>query len=483
MQTQDIYTIKHKTVSGVVALTTRTMLLQIIGFVSMFLLTLFLDPSVFGVFYVVSSITSFLNYVSDIGLAAALVQKKEPLTDEDYSSTFTVQQILVGSVTIIALLLSPTIGKFYHFDQSGIYLLQALIISFFLASLKTIPSVILERRLDFHLLVIPQLIETIVYNGISVVLAWLGFGIMSFMYAVLARGIVGLISMYIIAPWKPKFGINKIVIKRLLSYGVPFQLNSFLALLKDDLLTIVLGSILPIKDIGYIGWAKKWAEVPLRLIMDSIIRVTFPTFSRIQESREMLGKAIEKTLFGISLFLFPISIIMISCIAQVVASIPKYSKWEPALFSFGIFTISSLLAGLSTPLTNALNAVGKIKLTLLLMIFWTFLTWITVMIGIRFYGFNGVAIGLLIVSFTAPLTIFATKSIADFSIFKILKGPIAGSLTMVIIFMIAIYMQPLNIQSCIVVSFIGLLSYIVILQYVDIERIHGFMKDLRLWKR
>ena len=76
MTDTDIKDIKSKSVKGMVALTARTFTLQIVGFVATFLLTLLLTPSIFGVYYVVSAVISFLGYFSDIGLAAALVQKR-----------------------------------------------------------------------------------------------------------------------------------------------------------------------------------------------------------------------------------------------------------------------------------------------------------------------------------------------------------------------------------------------------------------------
>jgi len=269
--------IKKKSVKGIVALTSRTFILQIIALGATFLLTIYLTPSVFGIFFVVSAIISFLSYFSDIGLAAALIQKKEELTDDDLTTTFTIQQLLVLPISILAYLFAARIAAFYGLDKDGVMLFQALVISFFFSSLKTIPSVLLERSLKFHILVIPQIAETLGFYVVAVIFAWRGFGISSFTYAVLTRAIIGLILMYIVSPWRIRIGIERTVAKRLLKFGIPFQLNSFLALLKDDLMTVFLGKILPFSQVGYIGWAKKWAEVPLRLIMDSVIRVTFPT--------------------------------------------------------------------------------------------------------------------------------------------------------------------------------------------------------------
>ena len=54
----DIELIKRRSVVGVVALTARTFVLQIVAFSATFV-DLFLTPEIFGVFYVVSAIISF----------------------------------------------------------------------------------------------------------------------------------------------------------------------------------------------------------------------------------------------------------------------------------------------------------------------------------------------------------------------------------------------------------------------------------------
>lgn len=421
---REVERIKKKSAAGIVALTSRTFALQIIAFTATFLLTIFLTPQVFGVFYVVSAVISFLNYFSDIGLAAALIQKKEKLTPEDLRTTFTIQQLLVGVVTVLALLFSRPISSFYGLDAAGLWLLRALVISFFLSSLKTIPSVLLERSLEFNKLIIPQILETVGFYAVAVTLAWQGRGIESFTWAVFTRAVIGLVAMYIVSPWRIAFGIRRPVALQLLRFGLPFQMNSFLALLKDDLMTVFLGKILPFAEIGYIGWAKKWADVPLRLIMDSVIRVTFPAFSRLQESKEQLTRGIEKTLFGMSLAVFPVTVGLIFFIQPLVTLIPKYEKWLPALPSFYLFAVAALLASLSTPLTNALNAVGKIKTTLALMLMWTAATWVLTLVLIWVFGFHGFALAILIVALTIGIVVKLTKHIAPFSFWKSIATPL-----------------------------------------------------------
>lgn len=420
--------IKVRSIAGVVALTSRTFILQLIAFAATILLTIFLSPSVFGLFYVVSAIIAFLGYFSDVGLAAALIQKKEPLTREDLVTTFTIQQLLVGAAVILALAGSSMIGRWYRLDESGVWLLRVLAVAFFMSSLKTIPSILLERDLAFSKLIVPQILETIGFYITATLLAWKGFGVTSFTWAVAVRSVVGLAGMYIIAPWKPGIGISMSVARRLMKFGIPFQMNSFLALIKDDLLTVFLGRVLPLSNIGYIGWAKKWAEVPLRLIMDSVIRVTFPAFSRLQHDKVRLRLAIEKTLFGLSVTIFPITVAMIVAIEPLIAIIPRYGKWEPAVLSFYLFAVASAVASLSTPLTNALNALGHIKTTLKLMILWTTLTWVLTVSLLPLLGFNGVAFSLLLITSTLILVVLLAQRAVPFSFRTSVQVPFLASL-------------------------------------------------------
>lgn len=458
MEEIDIALITKRSIRGIFALTTRTFTIQIISLISNFLLTIFLSPTIFGVFFVVSAAIAFLSYFSDIGLAAALIQKKEKITDDDLKTTFTIQQILVISIVLIAILASEAIGSFYNLNDNGILLFQALSASFFLSSLKTIPSIILERSLRFEKLVIPQIVETLVFSILAVTLAIKGFGVNSFTIAVLGRGMSGLIAMYIIAPWKIQIGISRESASKLLSFGIPFQANSFLALVKDDLLIAYLGKILPLAEVGYIGFAQKWALTPLRLIMDNVIRITFPSFSRLQNEKETLSKALEKSIFVSTFVIFPSLVVLVLLSPYFINLIPKYTKWEPALLALGFFSLNAGLSSISTPLTNALNAIGKIRITLYLMVFWTGSIWILTPIAIYLLGFNGVAIASAIVSMSVIFVIIIVRKYIPFSILKAASYPLLGSIVLGI-FMY--FLSPLLIKDFTSLIFMIVLSIVV----------------------
>lgn len=430
--------VKKRSVSGVLALISRTFIIQIISFIATLLLTYYLDPAIYGIFYLVSSVVNFLAYFSDVGLAAALIQKKEDIDDEDLATTFTVQQILILILLAILFFVTPYIKTFYNIDDAGIFLLFAMGVSLFLSSLKTIPSIMLEREIRFNQLIIPQILETLVFNLIAVYFAYKGAGIYAFSYAVLARGVVGLISMYLIYPWKPTFGIYKKSLTGLLKFGLPYQANTFLAVLKDDGMTILLTKIIGTTGLGYIGWASRWAGLPLRIVMDNLTKVSFPTFSRLQNDKEKLAKAIEVSLMYLCLVSFPILIGMGFFAKPLIILIPKYTKWLPAIIPLYLYLYNSAWASISTSLTNLLNATGKIKTTFKLMLMWTGLTWVLMPLFAIKMGFIGIAYAVAIIATSSVVTVILAKKIVNFSLLNIFKTPITSSMLMALFLSFAI---------------------------------------------
>lgn len=468
--------IKKRVVKGAALLTARTFVMQIVALLANALLTVFLEPAQYGVFFLVSAVISFLTYFSDIGFAASLIQKKENPSNLELKTIFTTQQILILILMVGVFFATPFLQNFYNLNTESIYLLWALAFSLFLSSLKIIPSVIMERKLEFNKLIIPQLIETILFNIVVVFLAWKGFGITSFTVAVLVRGVSGLLITYLIQPWMPSFAFSKNALKSILRFGLPYQLNTFLAMIKDDGMTIFLGSILGANGIGILAWAQKWAFAPLRFFMDQVIKVTFPAFSRLQNNKQELSNAISKSILYICLLVFPALVMLVILAPSLVSIIPKYSKWEPALFALTILTINSALAAITTPITNALNAIGKIAVTFKLMIMWTILTWVFVPFLAIKYGVNGAAVGFAIVGLTSIIALISALKYVQINYFSVLGKPVILSILIAIIALTIKMLIPVSSLQVISIIIGGLITYFIAIFLLEPDTLTFFRK-------
>ena len=456
----DLESVKKRTISGILALTFRTFFLQIIGLVAFGIYGSLFEIAQLGTYSLVLAVKNFLSYFSDIGLAGALIQKKEVLTNEDLKSTFLIQQSLVIFLLVVLFFTTPFLQDFYKWSDEIVYLLWALAVSFFISSLRTIPTVILERKLQFEKLIIPQIADTIVFNATVIYLATQGFGLTSFTVGVLLQALVGLVLTYILQPWTPGFAFSKSALKTLLRFGVPYQTNTFLAMLKDDGLILILGRILGDSGVGLLMWGQKWGQAPLRFFMDQVIKVTFPAFSRIQDKSDELANAVSRAVFFVCFLVFP-AVIGLAILAPVIIEIvPRYAKWQPALFALSMFGTSALFAAVTTPLTNALNAIGKIKITFYLMIMWTVLSWGLIPFLAIHYGVNGAAVGYALVSSSSVIAIFVVRKYVLFSLGTPVLKPLVASFGMGTILFVVRDMMPPSLQWIFILLVFGGLVYI-----------------------
>ena len=456
-------TVKERSVRGIVVLTGRTFFLQILGVVAVGFLAFYLGPFEWGVFAILNAVINFLNYFSDVGLAAALIQKKEHPSDVDLKTTFLVQETLVLAIIGIVILLKPFFVQKYSLGSDGVVLLYALAFSFLLSSFKSIPSVLLERKLEFVKLTFPQILEQVIYYVVLVIFAVKGFGIKSFTIAVITRDVVGVAAIYIVQPWRPGFAFSRKTLSGLFKFGIPYQINTFLAALKDDGMTLVLGSILGPIGIGYLAFAQKFARYPLTFFMDTVTRVTFPAFSRMQETKEHLERSVTRSIFFICLLVFPSLIALVILAPVIIQVFPQYGKWGPAMLTLALVSVNFGFAAATTQLTNLLNAIGKIKITFYLMIMWTVLTWTLLpYLSIKF-GFNGAALGYALVGASSVVAILVAKRYVNFSVYDSIVKPLIGaSLMGVVIFVLKGVLQP-SLYSIGLISFVGLVTYAVLM--------------------
>lgn len=454
--------LKKKTILSTLSLFFQSGYSAILGFAANLVLTILLSPQIFGIYFTVLSIIAILNYFSDIGLAASLIQKKE-IEDREVMTVFTVQQIMILTILTIGFFATNFIVSFYKLPIEGKYLYQALLASFFFSSLKTIPSIFLERKIQFQKIVIVQVVENTVFYLTVIILALLGWGLNSFTTAVILRALAGVILIYKISFWQPKIGIDMTSLKKLLSFGVPFQMSSFLALVKDDLLTLYLGKVLGFQALGYIGWAKKWAESPIRIIMDSLSRVLFPLFSRFQNEKDRLSRLIEKVIYYQSALIIPATFGLALIMNKMVQLIPRYSKWESALPLFYLFCLSSLFSSYSTPFINLLNGIGKVKISFYFMVGWAALTWILTPILTKLYGVYGFPLTLVILSSSFILVQQQAKKIISFSFIKnVVPFLISGSSMSLLVFFLNQFTT--SIPFLLIPILTGIIIYIAILK-------------------
>ncbi len=473
----EIADLQKKIVRGFFGLILRKILIDGISFVTLFIvLARVLPISVIGIYGIAQSILGFFNYFSDVGLAASLIQKKE-ISRDDLKTTFFIQESLVLLLTAIIFFGAPTFATFYHLDTAGMWLIRALGIRFFLTSLKSIPSTLLERKLNFEPGILVEVLEVLTFNGLLVYLTLQNFGVWSYSWAAMAAGVVGAVAINIIAPWPVGFGYSKSSAKELFNFGIPFQLNSLMALLKDRLTPLITARIIGQTGVGYLTWAQGIAYRPLE-VMNIVIRITFPAFSRLQNQQDELKKMIEKSLFVTNLLVMPLIVGIVTILPSFISFMGK-DKFEPAIPLIYLFAFSAFWAAPSTIFTNVLNAVGKVGITFKLMIMWTALTWILSPILALQYGYFGVALASAIISLSSIVPIMIVTRMIKVDIWASLLQPLSASLVMGLGIYLLSNMLDKNLLNLLIIILAGGLIYLAVILLMAKEKIILAIKDFK----
>jgi len=389
--------LKKKSIAGMAALFVRQILVKVIFFIGNIILARILAPEIFGIYAIVNFVVTFFSTFGDVGIGAALIQKKGELSKEELSTTFWLQQMLVWSVVAIAIAAAPLALKVYPtLPPVGVWLIRAMALSFLLSSLKTIPAILMERSIDFKRIAWVDITENLAFQAVAISCAIMGLGAWSFVLAAIARALLGAVIIFALSPWRPSFHYRFESVKGLVTFGLPYQGNQVLCFLKDAVTPLFVGAYAGAAAVGYVNWARNLAFAPL-LLSETFGRVAFPAFSRIQDDRELLARTIERSVRMMTIVMFPVTAIMAAAGPEITHLIFT-NKWLPGIWAFYFYCTSPFLIGIMLPLYCAILSLGKSNVLLKMSGSLLILEWgIGIPCVIKF-GFVGIAFSQPIVT-------------------------------------------------------------------------------------
>ncbi len=391
----------RKAVRSVVALGFRQACGYALNGIGTALLARLLSPSEFGLYAIITFTLSFLTSFGDAGLGASLIREAEEPAEKDFRAVFTVQQMLVFAVVVLFWLASPRVALAYHLPSHGAWLFRLAAVSLLVTSFQVIPQIRLERRLAFDKLALVEVGMALAFNVTAVVLAWRGWGAMSFALGMLARSAAGVMLANLVSPWPMGWAWDWARVRRHLRFGLPYQGIGLVSLVKDSIAPVFVGLMLGTSQLGYINWASTVAVYPV-VALAALQRIYLPAFSRMQEHREALGRLVEQTLratHGVVAPLAVLTLVLIEPITRIVFG----GKWLVALPLFYFFWIPNIFSPTTAPLMALLNALGRSRTTFSFALLWMLGTWVLGVPLILLFGARGYAMACAGVSLTTVL--------------------------------------------------------------------------------
>ncbi|AKQ69021.1 Polysaccharide biosynthesis protein [Myxococcus hansupus] len=398
--------VKARALKGMFVLALRTVASQGLRVVSALFLSRLLFPSDYGLFGIVSYAASLGVFLGDLGLSAALVrQAHEPTRDETFT-IFWCHQALTAVVVATVCLLAPALTRGYALGDAAVPMVWALALGLFLSSLRVIPLMALERQLAFSVIARAELIENVAQVITTISLAALGFGAWALALGGLVRGAVGLACIAWASPWRPQGHFRVEVLKRLLGFGLAFQLPPLVAAMVAGWVPLVVGHLLGKEAVGLVNWAWALASTPMMLSV-VLNRVAFPAYCRLQDDPAGFAEYLRTSLRRLSAVL--LIAIPFAVLAMPVA-VPFFfgTRWLSAVVLVQWFSMECILTTLVGLLATAQNAGGRPWERLAVVVGvgvakWALGTWAIQRFGLAGIGPVGVLVGLVEVWVTALL--------------------------------------------------------------------------------
>src|SRR3989454_4232864 len=419
--------IRARATRGVAFLVLRYAGIRLLGLAANIVLSRLLSPEAFGIYAITLFLLVLLGFVGDFGLSASLLQQRRAISDADIRTVFTAQQLLVLSLLVVLFLLAPALASSYHLGASGPWFIRLMLLAGLVTSLRTAPTIILERQLRYGQLSIIDAVDFGLFQLTAVILAFMGYGVWSFVLAVLLAKLISTLLAYRLAGWMPAFGFDASRFAGLWRSGVPFQLSWLTFFLRDYMIPILGGLLVTTTQVGYLNWALALAGVPGQLAQ-IVGRVTLPAFARYQDKPVALARAVEQSIRGLFIMAIPLHLTIVA-LAPWLIHLVFSDKWLPALPALYLLSIHWSGANLTSPLVSALNAMGHARLALALSGVWTACTIVLAVVFLQRFGFLGIALAYSVTMVGASLAaIVMARQFLQLRLWQSVRAPLGAAL-------------------------------------------------------
>jgi len=467
---------------GASVMVLRTLVLYPIGFIGEVCLARFLQPQDFGVYAIASFVTVTLAGVMEIGMGAALIQQPEEPSQHQFQTLFSIQLLVISSLVLILFFLAPHFFPLFGLESNVRWIMLALLLCPWISSIGAMSCAQIERELRYAVFAKMDVLRGFSYVSVAVTFAFFGWGVWSFVIAILVSTLVRTTVAFHASPWSVRFRLKVSGMEKTLRYGFLFQASTLTSLFRDHIGVLLAGPLFGPQSVGYLNWAKNMTFYTSQIFTQVVSRVTFPSISRIREHPREVQQMVHATTKYVNLLTFPTILIFAALIPEFV-SVVFTPKWIPAIPVFYFYSIRMLGSNVTTLHISVLNGLGHVKTSLRILLWWTLVDWVLAVTLCLEVGFQGVAmayaISVIPISFWL---LFILKRQVKIQLYQVLYQPLMISgLAAILVWSIKSYSQP-SWLSITILSLIGVAVYFVLLLLTEggslLKEIRTFLATL-----
>lgn len=336
---------------------------QFVSVVVSFVLARMLDPAVYGLVAKVTIITSIMLVFVDSGMANSLIQKKDP-DDLDFSSVFFFNVAFCLVLYVGLFFAAPLIAE-YNGQPELTAIVRVLGLTVVVAGVKNVQQAYVSKTMQFKRFFFATLGGTAVSAAVGIAMAYKGFGVWALVAQQLSNVTINTCVLWLTVGWRPKAMFSLERLRALLGYGWKLLASGLLDTVYNKLREIFIAVFYTDTDLAFYNRGNALPNLIVENINSSIDSVLLPVLSAEQDHAEQVREMTRRAIKVSSYIIMPLMMGLAVC-AEPFVRFFLTEKWLPCVPYLRIFCFTYSFYPLHTANLNAIKAMGRSDLFLIL---------------------------------------------------------------------------------------------------------------------
>lgn len=331
--------LRHSIRRGVAWSTVNNLVLRFGSLALGIALARLLSPGQFGVYAVALAVQAVLMTLADLGLSADLIRSDDP--DKRAPTVATLGLLAGGLLAILMALTAHQLAGLLGSPEAG-NVITLLSTTLLLAGAGVVPYAALQREFEQKKLFAIACIDFTISTVLTIALVLAGWGVIALAIGRITAQLVTLVLQFRFAGQRPRFGLDRSLLKPVLGFGLPVAGANMLswALLNID--NVVIARVAGPVALGFYVLAFNISNWPMSAIGQVVRSISLPAFARGRHSRVPGAKPGEDLLRGMAVtwaIALPAGL-MLAVLSVPLVAFVYGQTWAPSagvLAALGIF--------------------------------------------------------------------------------------------------------------------------------------------------
>ena len=290
----EMSSIKRETLDGTKWAMINKCVMQPVNFVYFMVLARMITPGEMGVLGLTGLFFALANSLKEAGFGAALIRKQNR-TEVDCSTVFWFNIAANVFMGLIFWLAAPWFAVFFNVPDLT-WITRISCIMMVLGATQSVHYTLYTAKRNFKTPTIIGICTSLSGMPVTLYLAYTGWSYWSMVISGVFTGLVGLIVIWIVSPWKPRFVFSGKSFKEFFSFGYKLSLSSTVWTVYNEIINFVIGKFYSPSQLALYNRANHLAQLPATTMLDPLSSIMFPILSTIQDDDDRLREVYRKYL-------------------------------------------------------------------------------------------------------------------------------------------------------------------------------------------